>query len=189
MKIAEIEDHLITRINGHFEKKLKVVESIPTDFDAAEFERLLRSVPGIFISFGFGPAIKQGPTANATISGRWTVVCISGNAGGEKQRRHGSQVEIGAYEIMERVIPLLHDYTVPDVGTLTLVDSDNLFTGELDKKGVSMYAAIFSMPMSFESSLLDLNGLNDFVTFDAVYDPAPQNTGVIHIEDHTTLEQ
>ena len=187
MKIAEIEDLLVKRIKDHFDGRLKAVESLPSDFDSGEFERILRSVPGVYISFGFGPAIRN--YSQAAVQGRWAVICISGNAGGEKQRRHGSQVEIGAYEIMERVIPLLHDFTVEGVGTFTFTDSDNLYTGELDKKGVSMYAAVFTLPMGFDQTVLDANSLNDFVTFDAIHDPAPQNAGVIDIHDTVTLEQ
>lgn len=188
MSIKQIEDHLVTRIKTHFGSVLKAVDTLPTDFDANEFERVLRLAPGVFISFGFGPAMKDSAIQRVTIASRWTIIAVSGNAGGEKQRRHGSLVEIGAYEIMERLIPLLHDYVVPDVGTLSLMDADNLFSGELDKKGVSMYAAVFTLPMTFESNLFDENGLDDFITFHGDYDLAAPD-GSAEAADTVTLEQ
>lgn len=164
MLIATIEDQLISVIKTHFNGVLKSVESLPSDFDAAEFNRVLRSAPGVFVVFSGGSSIES--AQNAQIRGQWTVVALTDNAGGELARRRGSQVQIGAYEIIERLVALLHDYSLPDVGTLKLQSVENLYNGALDNKGVAMYAAVFGLPMTFENSVTDLSSLDDFVRFD-----------------------
>ncbi len=186
MNIAAIENIMIDRIKTHFDGRLKAVESVPIDFDVTEFKRILRLAPGVFICFGFGPAIPGGQAP--MIQGRWVMIAVTTNAGGELNRRHGSKVEIGAYEIMQRLIPLMHGFTVEDVGTLTFSDSNNLFTGELEKEGAAAYAAIFTMPMAFELSTLEQSSLDDFIRFNFDLDVAPTD-GVNEIQGAEVLEQ
>lgn len=187
MKIADIEMALIERIKTHFDRRLKVVETVPMDLSPDEFNRMAINAPGVFVSFAFGPRMQIGN--QAAIVGRWVFTAVTAHANGELYRRHGSGLEIGAYEIMERLIPLLHFFDVTDVGTMEFADSRNLFREEYDVQGVSAYSAVFNLPMVFDTSILGADGLNDFVTFDAIHDPAPKNTGVISIHDNVTLEQ
>lgn len=182
MLIAAIEDQLITVIKDHFNGVLKSVESLPSDFDAAEFNRVLRSAPGVFVVFSGGSSVES--PNNAQIRGQWTVVALTDNAGGELARRRGSQVQIGAYEIIERLVALLHDRTIVDVGTLKLQSVENLYNGALDNKGVAMYAAVFSLPMAFEINITDLSSLDDFIRFDSDTNFAPTDN---QNESHDTV--
>ncbi len=183
MKIADIELALIDRIKTHFDRRLKVVESIPMDLSPDEFNRMAINAPGVFISFAFGPRLEVGN--QAAINGRWVFTAVTSHANGELFRRHGSGMDIGAYEIMERLIPLLHFFDVQDVGTLEFIDSRNLFREEYDVQGVSAYSAVFNLPMVFDASLLELSGLDNFRIFDSQIDLAPIDH---QIEAHDTVQ-
>lgn len=184
--IAEIEDHLIERIKAHFNRHLRTVESLPSDFDSNEFERVLRSAPGVFIVFGGGPGAES--SQNAALTGQWSVIVVTDHASGELARRRGNQLQIGAYEIIERVVAILHDHNVPDSGPLKFKSVENLFSGTLDAKGVSMYSVMFSLPMTFDIDPDLLATLDDFIQFES--DTDLQNTATDpDAHDSTTLEQ
>lgn len=163
--IGEIEDQLIQRVKGHFNRHLKAVESLPSDFDAKEFERVLRSAPGVFTVFAGAQASDAGSYAQGR--GQWSMVVVTDHASGELARRRGNTLQIGAYEIIERLVALLHDFSLPGIGTLQFRSIDNLYSGALENKGVSMYSVVFSLPMSFEINIDDLNSLDSFERFDA----------------------
>jgi phage gp37-like protein len=168
MAIKAIEDNLIERIKVLLTTKVRTVESLPGDWDADMFKRLLRMVPGVFVVFA-GGAPKEYGGESAFINARWVVIVATGNASGEAARRRGDGTQIGAYEILEQILAHLHGYNVPDEGSLSLVSLENLYSGEIDKQGLAVYAATFQMPMSLPADL-DLASLTPFETFDAFYD-------------------
>lgn len=184
MTLAQIEDYLINRIKAAFNGRLKAVESLPADWDSDTFKRLLRMAPGAFVVFGGGAHADR--NTGASIDGRFSVIAVTAHASGELVRRRGDSREIGAYEIVEIAVPLLHEHTIPDVGMLKLTGVDNLFTGELDRQGAAVYAATFSLPITFAPTL-DPATLDDFLTFHADYDLAPTDTA-IDATDTVTLE-
>lgn len=180
--IGEIEDQLIQRVKGHFNRHLRSVESLPSDFDAKEFDRILRSAPGVFAVFAGAQASDPGSYAQGR--GQWSLVVVTDHASGELARRRGNTLQIGAYEIIERLVALLHDFSMPGVGTLQFRSIDNLYSGVLENKGISMYAVVFSLPMSFDINIDDLQSLDNFERFDADIDLAPADAAP---ESHDTV--
>lgn len=168
MGIKVVEDKLIERLKVLFSTRVKSVDSLPGDWDADSFKRLLRLVPGVFVVFAGGsPRDYGGETA--FLNARWVVIAATANASGEAARRRGDGAQIGAYEIVEIVVAQLHGHVVPGEGALSLVDVQNLYSGEVDRQGLAVYAATFQMTMSFPADV-DLAALADFETFDAFYD-------------------
>ena len=182
--ITAVEDYLIARVKADaLGQKLRAVESLPGVWDAATLSQVLKSMPGVFISFLGG---SGGPSGNhtAALESRWTVYAVTGHASGQAARRRGDGREIGAYEILERLVPLLHGHTIPDYGTLKLTDISNLFTDGADFRGVALYGATFTLPLAFPP-VLDASALDDFTTFGAAYDLAPPD-GKADAEDQVT---
>jgi phage gp37-like protein len=184
--IGTVEDYLIARVQAALGAKLRAVDSLPGVWTDETIAQLLRTRPGAYVSFlGGGASARQGNTA--AVEARWAVYGVTGHASGQAARRRGHPTEIGAYEILETVIPLLHNHVVPDVGTLVLREVNNLFTERADLEGLAIYAAIFSLPMGFEV-VPDPAGLAPFVTFHHEL-AVGQTPDTVNPEGRVTLEQ
>ena len=177
MGLKNVEDAIVAEIRTALtvggQLVVRQVDSLPGDWDAEMLKRLLRLVPGVFVAFIGGPAgAASGETA--AINARWSVIAATGHASGEAARRRGDSQQVGAYELIERLLPKLHGHTIADEGTLKLIDVQNLYTGEIDKQGLAVYAATFELPNMAMPSTLDEATLTPFATFDAKYDFAPR---------------
>lgn len=185
MSIASVELHLVEAIKARFGGRLKGVESLPSDWDNKVVDRMLVLAPGAFVVFAGGPAIA----GTREITGRWVVVAVTAHAGPEKAKRHGDAREIGAYEIIETVVPLLHDRKIPGAGTLRFVDMANLFNSVDESRGLAIYGAGFDLPMEMEAATPDgADPLDAFITFHAEHDLAPID-GTSEAADTVTLPQ
>lgn len=184
--IAAIEDDIIAVVKAAIGNKLRTVDSLPGDWDADMLRRLLLSAPAVYVAFLGGPKIKEAD-AVVGIDGRWSLFAITGHASGNAARRRGDGREIGAYEIIERLVPRLHNRTVPDVGTMTLRDVENLYSGTIDNRGVALYSAVFTLPVYFPE-VLDETTLDIFATFHADWDHAPPD-GQTDASDTVILPQ
>lgn len=183
--VSLVEDALINRIKARFGNALRKVDSLPGDLDEALLKQILVQAPGVYILFSGGP--RRNAENSNDIDGKWVIFAITGHASGQAARRRGDALMIGAYQIISIICGSLSGYVVDDVGTLELVNVQNLFNGAIDRQGCSIYAATFNLPMSF-TPVLDPALLDDFVTFHADYDFAPQD-GVNDATDQVTLEQ
>lgn len=145
--IGRVEDAIIkavtaaTVIDGV--PLLKTVESVPHNFDFAEATVRLRLAPAVYVSFLGGPATEE---TTAAIDAEWALYFLMQNPAGEKGRRRG---EDGAYQLLRLVVPAIHGLVVEDVGSLSLGAVNNLFNEQLDRAGLSLYAASFRLPMLF----------------------------------------
>lgn len=187
MSIAAIEQHLIDTVKARFTTSLRAVESLPSDWDADTFNRLLRGVPGVFVVFGGG---QPDPASNddGVILAQWVLIAATAHASGELARRRGDSREIGAYEIIEILTQLLDGHDVPDAGRMKLQEIDNLFTGAVEKQGAAIYGVRFELPMPLAPSDQVPPTLDDFLTFQPDYDAAPSD-GQLEAEDLVTLPQ
>jgi hypothetical protein len=122
----------------------------------------------VFVVFA-GGAPKEYGGETAHLNASWVVIVATANAAGEAARRRGDGTSVGAYALLELVLAYLHGYTVPGEGSLSLVNTENLYDGQIDKQGLAIYAATFQMPMALPADL-DLASLTPFETFDAFYD-------------------
>jgi phage gp37-like protein len=176
MGIKNVEDQLIAKCTAALtvggQLKVRTVDSLPGDWDADTMKRLLRLAPAVLIAFSGGPVREVGANDAVTIDAQWSVIAVTAHASGEAARRRGDSQQIGAYEILESMIPKLHGETIPDEGSLSLVSIENLYSGEIDKQGLAVYAMRFALPMTLPFAL-DESTIDPFETFDAKYDIPP----------------
>lgn len=171
MGILAVEDALIARIRAVLGNRVRVVDSLPGDWDDDMLRRFAAQLPAVFIAFAGGGSRAPGATT-FDIDGQWIVYVATGHASGQAARRRGDALQIGAYELVELLVPQLHLFKVPDTGTLMAVRVENLYTGSIDRQGLAVYALTFQLPMSMPLQL-DPAVLDDFETFTAQYDVPP----------------
>lgn len=162
--LVKVEDAMIERCKRLVGKHVKAVEDLPGNWDEATLKAARRKVPGIYIAWSGGPAV---PGRLAGINSRYAVYVVTGQASGERARRRGNSRELGAYEILERIVPGLHGLTVNSVGTLQLERVDNLFSDRVDEQGLVIYGAVFTLAKMMFPAALDAGDLADFATFHA----------------------
>lgn len=180
--LAKIEDAVIERCKSLLGEHVRTVESLPGSWNDDTLKAALRRVPGIYVAWSGGTATSG---ARAGINGRYVVYAVTGHASGQRDRRRGNSREIGAYEILERVVPGLHGYSVAGVGSLQLERVDNLYSDRADQQGVVIYGASFSLNKMMFPPVLDAADLADFVTFHANH----QQPDGADTETHVTLQE
>jgi len=186
MLLIDVEDYLIAEIKKLFGRRLKAVDSLPGDWDSDMLKRLIISAPAVYLAFTGGPRIKEQDTI-VGINGRWSFFVITAHASGAAARRRGDSVQIGAYEIISLLAPHFDRLTVPDVGTLELERVENLYSGTIDTKGVSLYACLFTLPTYFDD-IPDLSVLDNFEEFHGDWDLEPSD-GVLEAQTDINLPQ
>lgn len=185
--IAAIEDAIIDRVKGHFGGALRTVDSIPGPLDSEDtLRKMLRAAPAVFVLFGGGRNPTPGKNL-VELQGRWVLYVVTGHAGGQSDRRRGDGRQIGAYDIVQRLAPLLCGFCPADESALNLEDVANLYSGTIDSQGVTLYAATFSMRMDL-SALPDESTLDDFLLCHTDYDLAPAD-GTLDATDDIALPQ
>ena len=178
MGILAIEDALIEVAKATLGNKVKAVESLPGPWDEETLKRALRLVPGIYVLFaGCAPDRPGGETTIPKWT--WVVYVATGHASGEAARRRGDSQQVGAYELLEVLVPRLHGHTVPGHGTLALVRIENLFRADAERQGVTVYAVTLEMVMGFWLEA-DPATLDPFETFHGYVDIPPHETPPEH---------
>lgn len=176
MGIKNVEDRLIEKITSVLtvagQKKVRTVEVLPSDWDKDMLRRFAAVAPAVLIAFSGGAVKEVGANDSVSIDAQWSVIAVTAHASGNAARRRGDGQQIGAFEICERLIPVLHGHTIEDEGSLALVAVENLWSGEIEKQGLAVYAMRFGLPMSLPY-VADESALDDFETFDAKYDIPP----------------
>lgn len=158
---ARIEDEMIDRCKRVVGQHVKTIEDLPGGWDDNTLKSARRNVPGIYIAWANGRGLPQ---TRAAMESRYSVYVVTGQASGERARRRGNDRQVGAYELLERVVPALHGLNVKDIGALQLERVDNLFSDRADQQGIVIYAATFTVKVTFPAAL-DANGLADFEIF------------------------
>ena len=180
MSILTMEDGLVVAITAALAGRVKAVESLPGNWDDDTMKRLLRQVPGVYVSWVGGQTAngRDGGVAGMT-NGVWIVYVATGHASGEAARRRGDSQQVGAYELLDILIPLLNGFVVPGEGSLSLVRVENLYSGTVDRQGLCLYAMHFNMPMSWPTTVNE-TGLTPFETFAPLYDIPAHSAGTEH---------
>lgn len=170
MSIAATEAHLIETIKADLGNRIKTVTSVPSEWSDDLLKSMLLMAPFVAVAFPGGTAPKPG-SSYAYMDANWEVYVGTAHASGQQARRLGDALQIGAYELIERMVGLLHGHEVPDVGVLDFRSVDNLFTGTVDRQGLAVYGVRFALPMMALPPAAV--ALDDFETFDAQYDLPP----------------
>lgn len=177
MSIAATEADILATVKAGLGTAVRQVMAVPGDWDEDLLKQMLVNAPFVMVAFSGGAAPAPGSIV-ATITGQWEVYVGTAHASGQAARRLGDALQMGAYQLLERVVARLHGHTVPNVGTLALLRVANFFTGTVDKQGLAVYGATFQLPMQFDPA--DAPDLANFATFAAQYDLPPHDTTAAH---------
>jgi len=186
MSILVVEDSVLAQLRTLLGNKVRQVDSLPGDWDDEMLRRFLKLVPGVLLAFAGGTQSTSAGAAEARLQSRWIVYVLTGHPT-EAARRRGDAQQLGAYQLVQLLLPWLHGLQVPDVGSMHLVDVQNLFTGTVERQGLTVYAITLGLEMAFELVPAD-ELLAPFETFVAQYD-LPPHTPALHpawlIDDNT----
>ena len=177
MSIAAVEADIIATMRADLGATVRQVMAVPGDWDEDLLKQMLALAPFIMVAFSGGAALAPGATT-AQINSQWEVYVGTAHASGQAARRLGDAQQIGAYQLLERVVARLHGHTVPNVGTLALQRVANFFSGTVERQGLAVYGAVFDMPMQFD--LAAAADLGNFATFAVQYDLPPLGTTAAH---------
>lgn len=184
--LIAIEDALLTRARVLLDPDGRQYEPLPGGL--AELGELLQRnaahYPGVFLAW---LSTKQPPNGAAlVVESSWALVVITQYAGGESLRRRAGNAELGAYALAERLAIGLHDWTMPGVGTVRLMDLGPLEASVLSSRGLSVASVRIALVHSLGPEL-DLAALDAFITFYADY--VLPESGTTVGSDTVTLEQ
>ena len=191
--IATVEDAMMSAcsaalVNPDKRSYVRTITTLPGGWTRDTLTRMLQGAPGVYIAY-LGGAIKK-ECHEACNVGRFDAVIVNASAR-ETDRRRGTQSQIGAYAMVERVVPAVHGLKIDNVGTLTVENINNLFNESTFDLGATVYAIQCTVPMCLPINTSD-SDLDDFETFAADYDiPAFANTAEHHKwlnDDHATSQ-
>ena len=164
--IIATTDALVKLVTDTFPKDiLKEVDKLPGRLNDEMLNRFMTTQPSVYFAFVGGRSSTQ--SHDARIDANWVAYVVTG-------REDDPRVP-GPDNIMDVLIPLIHNHTITDVGTLICNRIDNLFSIGKDKKGARVHAITFSIPNFSFDYQVDLTKLNNFVTYYADHSMAVGN--------------
>ena len=186
MSLSAIEDRLMAETKAALtldgQPKYRQVSALPGELDAPMLKRLIAASPGAYWSFLGGRA--EPADGGVELNGNWGLYLLTAHASGHGAQRRGDARQLGAYEMIARLVPRLHQLVLPGHGMLVLKRLQNLFTAGLQSQGVSLYGLSFEMPICFSDDA-DLSGFASFP--DAVNLGRVPEVGIGHEDDYSPL--
>lgn len=174
--IDALRDASALRAEGTSRKPV-MVDSLPGNWDDQMLREFLASPPALLTSFDGGTV---GDAGSAIVKSKWIVYVVTAHASGQAARRRGDALQAGAYELLELVVvPALHCLVIEDVGTLMLESIENVWTGQVERQGLAVYAAVFALQMDLTAKPAE-SELTPFETFFAQYDVPPHESDAQH---------
>lgn len=167
--IAGVESAILAQVEATLGATVKVKESLGGAWTLDTLKRALQMAPGIYVAFLGGRGVAN---ADGYIEGRFAVYAVT-KGPVEPLRRQGTPREIGAYDIVERLVPVLAGLAVTDVGKLHVQEIANLFQEAAFSLGGSVYGITLvlpNMPMTYRADLAgpaETTGLGPFLLFHA----------------------
>ena len=114
------------------------IESGPGEWSEDYLNRFVTSAPAIRVACMGGAADKG---TDLDVDTEWAVFVLTGWQGQrERDRRRGKGGGIGAYRAVTLLAPWLHACSVGDVGFCTVRRIANLWSGQLDRKGLALWS-------------------------------------------------
>lgn len=183
--IASVEDAMINEAKTRLAGKIRTADSLPGSWSLDTLKRILEKAPAVFVNFVGGQS--GGNQEQTTIDARFVAYFVSGQASGHAARRRGSAQEIGAYEMMETLVPFLHGCTIPDRGSLMLQQIGQEINEATFDLGATVYSAAFSLPRL--EWPLEGPDLDAFETVHVDYDLDPDSDAEPVYDDTIELAQ
>lgn len=160
--ISGVEDAIIAAANAALGATVRKIETVPGGWTMDSLTRALQFSPGVYVAcHGFAPG-----SADDCLDGRFTVYVVNKGAS-EEDRRRGNARVIGAYEMIELLLPRLSSMTVPEIGSLAVKGVDNLFRDAMFDLGGTVYGINLTLPNVSLDYQADESQLADFVLFHA----------------------
>lgn len=158
--LAYAEDAITERLKEVLGKSVKTVETLPGPWDEQSLALALRQVPGVYVYWDGGRASNRGKRAR--ISAVYRIYAVTGHASGERERRRGAAHQVGAYEILQQVVPAMSGLDA-GTGTLEFQGIAVLSPASAQRKGITVYEAKFLAdlawpPLKYVSELEDFSG-------------------------------
>ena len=187
--ITAVEQAILDRIASEFEGRLKSVQTHPGAWDGATIQRMAVHAPGIWLGFAGG---RDGGEYFPALKARWNCYIVT-EAVSRAARTRGDARAIGAYEIMQLLVPMLDGWAPLEAQAepkhrLQLAEIANRFSFEHDKRGLSVYEVGFvhSLDLTYAA---DGSELDEFLTFGAEYSSAPEAEADANDEINFTSEE
>lgn len=162
--IAEAEDAIVAAVKGVLGQTVRTVETLPGPWDQDALALAFRSMPGVWVYFDGGNPGK----GRSRLSARFLVYAVTSHASGGRARQRGNSRQIGAYEIIERVVPTLASKPVADLGTLLFEGLRVLTPASAQRKGVAAYEMAFTLEAALPAPR-DFAELADFAIYSGTH--------------------
>ncbi|CAP44767.1 DUF1834 family protein [Bordetella petrii] len=168
--LAEAEDSIVASVLAAVGQAVETVETLPGPWDQDALVLAFRKMPGVWVYFDGGTAGR----GRGRIVGRYLVYAVTSHASGGRERQRGNSRQIGAYEIVERVVPTLDGHKAADLGTLHFAGLRVLSPASAQRKGVAVYEMAFSLEMGFPAprdvdGVGGVGGLADFAIYSGTH--------------------
>lgn len=184
--IADAEDAIVAAVKGVLGQAVQTVEILPGPWDQDALALAFRKTPGVWVYFDGGQPGKGG--RGGRLDGRFMVYAVTSHASGGRERQRGNSRQIGAYEIVERVIPTLAGKSAGGLGTLLFQGLRVLTPASAQRKGVAVYEMAFHLEMGFPAPR-DAAELGDFAIYHAQHQVGDGPDTESHLELPTGNEE
>jgi len=151
--ISEIEDKILEVLGGlSYPKTLKSYQGTLEELLEKPEEMIVRS-PAILVTLGGNRYHPGGHPVNVyTQVMQFVIIAADGSLRGEESRRRGSVTNPGTYQMLDDVRTLLAGKKlglVNDDPPIRIVSEDALFSGKINGRFFSIYAAVYELDLDF----------------------------------------
>lgn len=162
--LAKIEDAMIARCRWVVGADVLTIQDLPGAWDESTLPTLLDDLPGIYVGWSGGAAVAG---SRPMLDSQYSAYIVTAHNSDERTRRRGGDGYVGAYPLLEKVVPALHGLSVEGIGTLQLERIDNLYSAQAEQHGVAIYGAVFVLNKLLFPAALGTSGLGNFTTYHA----------------------
>ncbi len=156
--IANVEDTILAAVQSGLPGLLRDTGSLPGSWSIDLLKLLLQRAPAVYVAFNGGDLESSTLTL---LNARFDVYAVVKEPT-DFTRRRGTATTIGAYEIIEAVMPLLNGLTITDCGSLRGKAITNLFSNVLTDLGGTVYAMQLLLPRLPIAAAIDATALAKF---------------------------
>lgn len=179
MGLAAIQGAIVERISENLKGAVKQVGILPGDFTLDLLRWMLLSAPGVYVAFAGGTPPRTGERTTADLIGRCMAIVVTRNVASIEKRVSGDSTGPGALQLIDILVPMLHNFCAADEATLQLAGIENLYDGKFEAYAISVYAVLFDMPIAWPAEV-DTGALHELRTLFANYDIPPHESGDQH---------
>lgn len=182
-----IENTCIDAIKVAMNGKLRIVEDAPPMWSKDMALRALKATPAAYVAYTGGRNGSPGGD-DTTFNASFSVIAATDHASGSRAQRRGDSRDVGMWEIVETICPILDGKCVDEVGTIQYLGDEPVDVADWDLKGLFLWEMQFLIPNIVMPKPYDPALLQPFNTFHPEYDLAPAD-GTREATDDITIPQ